>query len=60
MEWLKSIWEKSYFENEFCRNVIDISHVTDEAFYQVIEISRAPVIASHSSPRKFTQDSKEI
>ena len=34
--------------------MIDISHVTDEAFYQVIEISRAPVIASHSSPRKFT------
>lgn len=35
--------------------MIDISHVTDEAFYQVIEISRTPVIASHSSPRKFTQ-----
>ena len=34
--------------------MIDISHVTDEAFYQVIEISRTPVIASHSSPRKFT------
>ncbi len=34
--------------------MIDISHVTDKAFYQVIEISRTPVIASHSSPRKFT------
>ena len=34
--------------------MIDISHVTDEALYQVIEISRTPVIASHSSPRKFT------
>ena len=34
--------------------MIDVSHVTDEAFYQVIEISRTPVIASHSSPRKFT------
>ena len=34
--------------------MIDISHVTDETFYQVIEISKAPVIASHSSPRKFT------
>ena len=34
--------------------MIDISHVTDEAFYQIIEISRTPVIASHSSPRKFT------
>jgi len=34
--------------------MIDISHVTDEAFYQVLEISKVPVIASHSSPRHFT------
>ncbi len=34
--------------------MVDISHVTDEAFYQVLEISKVPVIASHSSPRHFT------
>jgi membrane dipeptidase len=34
--------------------MIDISHVSDDAFYQVIELTRAPVIASHSSLRKFT------
>ena len=34
--------------------MIDISHVTDEAFFQVIEHSKVPVIASHSSPRHFT------
>jgi len=34
--------------------MIDISHVSDEAFYQVLELSRAPVIASHSSARHFT------
>lgn len=34
--------------------LIDISHVSDQAFYQVIELSRAPVIASHSSIRFFT------
>lgn len=34
--------------------MIDISHVSDDAFYQVIELSKAPVIASHSSLRKFT------
>ena len=34
--------------------MVDISHVSDEAFYQVIEITNAPVIASHSSCRKFT------
>jgi membrane dipeptidase len=34
--------------------MIDISHVTDSTFYQVIEISKAPLIASHSSCRAFT------
>jgi len=34
--------------------MIDISHVTDDTFYQVIETTQAPVIASHSSCRKFT------
>jgi membrane dipeptidase len=34
--------------------IVDISHVSDAAFYQVVEISNAPVIASHSSLRKFT------
>ena len=34
--------------------MVDISHVTDEAFFQVIGISKVPVIASHSSPRHFT------
>ncbi len=36
--------------------MVDISHVTDEAFYQVLAISKTPVIASHSSPRHFTPD----
>lgn len=34
--------------------IVDISHVSDAAFYQVVQISKAPVIASHSSLRKFT------
>jgi len=34
--------------------MIDISHVTDEAFYQVLELTKVPVIASHSSARHFT------
>ncbi|MCV2884872.1 dipeptidase [Aestuariibacter sp. AA17] len=34
--------------------MVDISHVSDAAFYQVIDITKAPVIASHSSLRKFT------
>jgi len=34
--------------------LIDVSHISDNSFYQVIEISPVPVIASHSSARKFT------
>ena len=34
--------------------LVDISHVSDAAFYQVLEISQTPVIASHSSLRAFT------
>lgn len=34
--------------------MVDISHVSDDAFYQAIEISKVPVIASHSSLRSFT------
>ena len=34
--------------------MIDVSHVSDDAFWQIIEISEAPVIASHSSARYFT------
>ncbi len=36
--------------------MVDISHVTDSTFYQVIKITKAPVIASHSSCRFFTPD----
>ncbi len=34
--------------------MIDVSHVSDSAFYQVMKITKAPVIASHSSCRHFT------
>ena len=34
--------------------MIDISHVSDEAFWQVLEVTEVPVIASHSSARHFT------
>ena len=34
--------------------MIDISHVSDSAFYQVMKLTNAPCIASHSSARHFT------
>ncbi len=36
--------------------MIDVSHITDAAFEQVMELSKVPVIASHSSARHFTPE----
>jgi len=36
--------------------MIDVSHITDQAFRDVIEITEAPVVATHSSARHFTPD----
>lgn len=43
--------------------MVDVSHVADSTFYDAIEVSKAPVIASHSScraisnsPRNMTDD----
>ena len=34
--------------------MVDISHVSDEAFYDALAISHVPLIATHSSARHFT------
>jgi len=34
--------------------MIDVSHASDQTFFQVMQLSAAPVIASHSSCRRFT------
>ncbi len=43
--------------------MVDVSHISDKAFYDVLEVSNAPVIASHScaraicdNPRNLTDD----
>src|SRR5438046_9700766 len=43
--------------------IVDISHVSDKTFYDVLEVTTKPVIASHSScralsdvPRNMTDD----
>jgi len=43
--------------------IVDISHVSDDAFYQTVETTRVPIVATHSScralcrhPRNMTDD----
>ena len=40
--------------------LIDISHVADKTFYDAIAISKAPVIASHSSARALTNHPRNM
>lgn len=40
--------------------MIDVSHISDSSFYDVIKISRAPVIASHSSSRALCENRRNI
>lgn len=34
--------------------MVDVSHISDDAFYDVVALTKVPVIASHSSARFFT------
>lgn len=36
--------------------MIDVSHISDDAFWQVMALSKVPAIASHSSCRHYTPD----
>ncbi len=40
--------------------MIDISHVADKTFYDVISVTRAPVIASHSSARALAPHTRNM
>ena len=40
--------------------MIDVSHASDDAFYDVIEKSRAPIIASHSCARALCDNPRNL
>lgn len=40
--------------------LIDVSHISDEAFWQIMEITKAPVIASHSNSRSVWNHSRNL
>jgi membrane dipeptidase len=40
--------------------VVDVSHVSDETFYDALEVSRAPVMASHSSARALVDHPRNM
>jgi len=40
--------------------IVDVSHVSDKSFYDIISLSRAPVIASHSSVRSVARHHRNM
>ncbi len=40
--------------------IVDISHVSDKTFYRTLAVSRAPVIASHSSARALCNSPRNM
>src|ERR1700755_664009 len=40
--------------------MVDISHVADKTFYDVIETTKSPVIASHSSCRALANHTRNM
>ena len=40
--------------------IIDVSHISDEAFYDILDVSSAPVIASHSCARAMCDNPRNL
>jgi len=40
--------------------IIDVSHISDGGFYDIAEISRKPIIATHSNARAVTNHSRNL
>lgn len=40
--------------------IVDVSHISDESFFDVLKVSKAPVIASHSSCRALCSSPRNL
>ena len=40
--------------------LVDVSHISDEGFWQIMDITQAPVIASHSNSRAVFSNSRNL
>ncbi len=57
---LSKFGEKVVAEMNRLGMMVDISHVSDSTFYDVLKITRAPVIASHSCARALCDNTRNI
>jgi len=47
-------------EAQRCGMIVDVSHISDEGFWDIMELTTAPVIASHSNSRAVRDISRNI
>lgn len=40
--------------------LVDVSHISDEAFWDIMEITQAPIVASHSNSRSVCEVSRNL
>jgi membrane dipeptidase len=57
---LSSFGEEVVKEMNSLGMIIDVSHLSDEAFYDVLRASKTPVIASHSSCRALCENPRNL
>jgi len=57
---LSSFGEKVVKEMNRLGMMVDVSHISDKAFYDVLEVSKVPIIASHSSARAICDHPRNL
>ena len=60
MDGLSEFGEEVVKEMNHLGMIIDVSHMSDESFYDVIKISEAPVMASHSCARALNENPRNM
>ena len=57
---LSSFGEKVVKEMNLLGMIIDVSHISDSAYFDVLKLSNAPIIASHSSVRAICDNPRNF
>ena len=57
---LTDLGKEYVFEAQRLGMLVDVSHISDEAFWDIMEITNAPVIASHSNSRAVYAVSRNL
>ncbi len=57
---LTDLGREFVFEAQRLGMLIDVSHISDEAFWDIMEITQGPVIATHSNSRTVYHNSRNL